>query len=307
VKPPDDGWDRDERDALEQMRDELDALRVRHPNAPPLDLLRAARQDALPSDLQAAAGQRLKADAWSRALVEGLDDADVTLSGADQDRLLARIKKDAGRAPERAASRGWLQPALAAAALVAVVAGAWAIRSGLQQPPPASAPQAEQTVAVKTPEPPRFELPFDKPDVTLSMAALTWRGGGSENQLLVDLKPGLDAFRQGDYAKAEREFAALEGRYPKSVEVFFYGAIARLFLNQPPQAAASLQRAGDLADETFAPRIAWYRAIAEQRAGHTADARARLDSICRGSGAYSAQACDARDKLDAATKSPNAR
>ena len=48
MKPPRDGWDADEREALQDVEEELDALRTRHDHDPPLDLLRAGHQDALP-------------------------------------------------------------------------------------------------------------------------------------------------------------------------------------------------------------------------------------------------------------------
>jgi hypothetical protein len=307
VKEPTDGWDQDERDALNDLRDELDAVRAHHPHTPPIDLLRAARLDALPPEVQSAAAHRLSSDAWSRALVDGLDDVDAVITSAeDRERLLARIRKDTGRPADRAASRRWFQPAVAAAALVALAAGTWAIWPGSQQPPAPLPSKPEQTVAVTT-QAPVFELPLDKPEITLSLASLTWRGEGKENRLLTDLKPALDAFRQGDYSKADAEFAALEARYPKAVEVFFYGGVARLFSNDAQRAAAALTRAAAVADDTFAPQVDWYRAVADQRAGNLPATRTRLESLCRGATARAAQACDALKKLSPPAGSPDAR
>jgi hypothetical protein len=140
---------------------------------------------------------------------------------------------------------------------------------------------------------------------------LTWRGGGSggsgsgrsggsDNQLLADLKGPLDAFRNGDYARADRAFSALESRYPSAVEVFFYGGVSRLFVNDPARAITALTKAADLADTTFAPRAAWYLAIAEERAGQRPRARARLDELCRGTSNRAAPACAAVTRIDAA-------
>ena len=131
-------------------------------------------------------------------------------------------------------------------------------------------------------------------------------GGGSDNQLLADLKGPLDGFRNNDYARADRAFAALESRYPNAVEVFFYGGVSRLFVNDPQRAIAALTRAAALADTTFAPRTAWYLAIAEERAGHLSRARARLDELCRGTSDRAAPACAAVTRIDASA-APHAR
>jgi len=205
----------------------------------------------------------------------------------------------------------WYRPALAAAALVAIAASAWIAFRGptpasVERQTPREHPPAEKGgAAVATP--PVWLVPLDKPDVTLSLAALTWRGGGdgSGNQLLADLKEPLDGFRNNDYARADRAFAALESRYPNAVEVFFYGGVSRLLVNDPRRAVVALTRAADLADATFAPRVAWYLAIAEERAGHLPRARARLDELCRGTSDRAAQACAAVTRIDASAP-PNA-
>ena len=90
------------------------------------------------------------------------------------------------------------------------------------------------------------------------------------------------------------------------MEVFFYGGVSRLFVNDPQRAIAALTRAADLADTTFAPRTAWYLAIAEERAGHLSRARARLDELCRGTSDRAAQACAAVKRIDASA-APHAR
>ena len=198
---------------------------------------------------------------------------------------------------------------------MAVAAAAWIAFRGPtlapgDRPIPREHPPAETSSAAVT-TPPAWQVPLDKPDVTLSLAALTWRGGGrsgsgSDNQLLADLKGPLDSFRNNDYARADRAFAALESRYPNAVEVFFYGGVSRLFVNDPQRAIAALTRAAALADTTFAPRTAWYLAIAEERAGHLSRARARLDELCRGTSDRAAPACAAVTRIDASA-APHAR
>lgn len=298
MKTPADGWDRDEREALEGLEGELESLRQRHAGEVPLELLRAARHDALPPDLQTDAAARLATDAWSRALVEGLDDAEASFGPEDQARVLRGIQRAARQDESRASSPiawTWLRPVLAGAATVAIVGVVWLWRGN---EPPARTPPAQpegQTAAAR-PAAPRFEIPLEKPDVMLSAAALTWRGA-AENPLLVDLKPAVDAFRQGDYTSAARQFAALENRYPNAIEVFYYGGVSRLFVNDTTGAVASLGRAAALADEVFAPHVTWYRAIAEQRAGRENTARAQLSALCAGSSARAARACEALKQL----------
>jgi predicted Zn-dependent protease len=320
MKAPADGWDAEERDAIDELRDELETLRARHRDDPGIALLRAARHEVLPPGLQQAAHDLLLNDAWSRTLVDGLDDAEPSLDKQAEDRLLARVRRD-GQLAQQDHWPGrqrwtWYRPALATAAVVAIAAAAWfAFRgptSAPGEPPiPRAQPPTEASRAAAT-TPPAWRVPLDKPDVTLSLAALTWRGGDSDsgsggrrsaNQLLADLKDPLDSFRNNDYARADRAFAALESRYPNAVEVFFYGGVSRLFVNDPQRAITALTRAATLADTTFAPRAAWYLAIAEERTGDLSRARARLDGLCRGSSDRAAQACAAVTRIDASAAS----
>jgi hypothetical protein len=295
---PDDGWDRDERQAIEELGEELETVQARHQHDPDISLLRAARHQALPSELLASVEHRLSTDPWTRALVDGLDEAEPTLTSDDEGRLLARLHRDIGQSGRHGRSWAWLRPALAAAALTAVAVTFWMMFRGGSQIPHVPARSPDESAVAGPTEPTRFLLPLDKPEVMISLSALTWRGEGSGNQLLADLKRPLDAFREGDYARADREFTALEPRYPNAVEVFFYGGVSRLFLDEPQRADASLARAGELADATFAPHIAWYRAIAEQRVGNLAGARVRLEELCRGTGNRSGRACNAVREID---------
>lgn len=323
MKAPADGWDDEERAAIDELRDELETVQTRHRDDPEIALLRAARHTVLPPDLQQAADDRLLNDAWSRTLADGLEGVEPSLDKHAEDQLLARIRRDGLLAQTDHQKHHqtdrrrwtWLRPALASAALVAVAATAWIAFRGLtlapgDRPIPREHPSAATSSAAVSP-PPAWQVPLDKPDVTLSLAALTWRGSrsgsgrDSDNQLLADLKAPLDAFRNNDYARADRAFAELESRYPNAVEVFFYGGVSRLFVNDPQRATAALTRAAALADATFAPRTAWYLAIAEERAGDLPRARARLDDLCRGTSDRAAPACAAVTRIDASA--PHAR
>jgi hypothetical protein len=305
MKPPADGWDRDEREAIDELQDELTSLQARHRGDPSLELLRAARHDALPPELQAAAERRLADDAWSRTLVEGLDDGAMVhpgLSAEHEDEILARMKKGAS-APRKTAAWTWRPLLVGGAAAAAVIAAVWLVRPASDNPGSIVAPQPQSTTADERTTP-RFVLALDKPDITLSLKALTWRKAGDGNTLLTDLKQPLDAFRRGDYRAADRDFAALESRYPDAVEVFFYGGISRLFLEDPTRAVPAFERASVLADDTFASRVGWYRAVAEERAGNVVEARRQLEVVCRTGGERAKTACDALPQLDS---TPHAR
>jgi TolA-binding protein len=297
MKTPADGWDREEREALEPMKAELAAARARHAADPPLELLRAAHADALPPDLQARVSAHLAESDWSRALVDGASDVDHVLSAADADRLLTRIKRSAE--PRRSWSfsnvRLWA-PLAAAAATVAIVAGVWSQWRTTVPGAPVIAPAAPQTVIARN-EPARFELPLDKPDVKVSVAALTWRGPSGAASLVDDLAPALDAYRQSDYTRAAQGLEGVGRRYPSSIEAPFYRGVSLLFLNDPAGAIVELKKAERMKDAAFAPDVTWYLAVAEQRSGDTAAARAHLDALCRGTSARTPAACDAMKRL----------
>ena len=142
-----------------------------------------------------------------------------------------------------------------------------------------------------------FTLPLDKPDVKLTATALVLRSDGRNASFVDQIAPAINAYRANNYAEADKQFAALESRYSKSVEIAFYRGIARLFLNDASGAVQRLQAARRLDDETFAPDIAWYLAVAHERAGQRTRARAELDTLCKGASAYASQACEAAARL----------
>jgi hypothetical protein len=291
MKSPRDGWDADEREVLALIGDELGELAARHARDLPLGMLRAGAHDALPADLQPELTAYLADSAWSRALVEGIDAVKPSLSAADEDRLLARLQERATEQRGRTVWWKWLAPALAGSALAVLVLALWISRHPAS--PPSAVPIERPREEGSAPRVAGMRLPLEQPEVILSTAALTWRGAVAGNQLLADLKPAIDAFRKADYPLADREFAALEQRYPGAVEVFYYGGVSRLFLDDPEGAIVRLDKARDLADAAFASEVDWYRAIAEQRAGRPAEMRALLNALCRGTSTRAVRACEA--------------
>ena len=277
-------WDREERQALAGLEDQIDAMRRRHVGDPPLELLRAARADALPEDLQTSVSEHLAASAMSRTLADGPGDDAPALSDDDQERLLARIMKEARTESAPPSAWRWLRPVLVGSGIVAVASLVWMVSKRTEVGERLGPPDTQVVLALPPAAPP-FLLPFEKPDVRLGMAALTWRGSSPStsddgNQLLADLKPGLDAYRRNDYAAANRELSALANRYPGTIEILFYQGVSRLFLNDYAGAIAAFDAADAVGDRTFAGDVAWFRAVAEQRSGNEAQARARLDAIC---------------------------
>jgi len=301
-------WDREEREALSGLEDQLDAMRRRHVNDPPVEILRAAHADALPEDLQTAVTDHLAASAMSRTLAEGLGDDTPALSRDEQDRLLARIMKDARKESAPASAWGWLRPVLVGSGIVAIASLVWVVSKTTEVGEPLGPPETQVVVNLPPAAPP-FLLPFDKPDVRLGMGALTWRGSSPTttddgNQLLADLKPGLDAYRQNDYATANRELTALATRYPGTIEILFYQGVSRLFLEDYTGATAAFDAADAIGDATFASDVSWYRAVAEQRSGNVAQARTHLDAICSAQGADAARACVALEQLSKVSANP---
>lgn len=298
MKQPDD-WDPDERDAVTDLQEELNAMRARHAGDPPLALLRAARGEALPEPLQARIIQHLSESAWSRTLVEGADAAEVSLTPSEEQQILDRVQsQNAGASSPLRWNRFWI-PALAAvgAAVLLVVVFGRIDRAVPSIEPPAATATAPAVPAPAVPSP-SFAVALSKPDIKLNPAAFAFRGVENEKQFFADLKRALDAFRESDYARADREFAGLAPRYPKSVEVAFYQGVSRIYLNDLEGADRSLAAAEQLNDASFGFEVMWYRAIVDGRAGRTASARTRLDTLCRdGSFVRQAQACESARQL----------
>jgi hypothetical protein len=214
------------------------------------------------------------------------------LGREDEDRLLARVEREARSAEAGPTVRSWRWGLALAAATVVLAAGAiWVLgRDGNGGTRP------ESTVAVATLAP-VFHLPLERPELKLSPSALAWRAPGGENTLLADLKPAFDAFRAGDDRRADQAFSALSAKYPGSVEIALYQGVARLFVGDVPGAIVSLTTAERLADRSLAWDVGWYRAVADERAGNVAAARARLTAMCAPAAARGRPACEALARL----------
>jgi hypothetical protein len=152
-------------------------------------------------------------------------------------------------------------------------------------------------------------LPFDKPEVRLSAAALVWRGEstGAGAAYLADLKPGLDAYRASDYGRADAALAALRPRYPTVVEPPFYQGASRLLAGDAAGAIEPLTEAARVADDAFASDVTLLLAAAEQRTGRTEAARARLRRGCTPADPRTARVCASLAQFDRAVPAPLAK
>ena len=291
----DEDWDADERAALAPVRGELEALRLRHRSDPPIELLRAAKADVLPDAVRDAANEHLDASAWSRALLDGAEEAaDLSFDAESRRRLQSEIRRRVSTdASSRSHSRVWLwMPAIGVAALLIVAVSVY------RPSRPPAAVTSRETPSANSPSRTGFRLPLDKPDVKFTEAALVVRGEKNDRVRFVDaVAPAVTAYRGGDYAGAATAFAALEGAYPRSVEVAFYLGVSRLFLSDYAGAITALQAARRVDDGSFGANIGWYLAVAEERMGRKADASAELGTICRGTSDLAPRACQAAESL----------
>ncbi len=304
MSQPRDGWDADERDALDGLEGELAEIRRRHQDDPSLAVLRAAEADALPPEEQARVARHLQESAWSRTVIDGLRDTGVDdrLDEHSVDRLFTRITREAratSAPPARRRTNAGLIVgglALAATVLVAVVVSRPDQDAAIvpREAPPAATPSAPR------PEP---VITYTKPDVKLSPSALTWRGAPDANPFLRDLAPAFRAYRAGDYVSAAAEFEQLATVYPDAIEVRFYEGVSLMLGGNHRAAIRPLEAAARLKSGTFADDVTWFLAVARQRAGH-AEARDNFAALCRGTSSHAAAACAAVTQLDAAPSSP---
>ncbi|MGH9142923.1 MAG: tetratricopeptide repeat protein [Vicinamibacterales bacterium] len=292
----DQDWDGEEREAFAPIRDELEVIRRRHRSDPPIGLLRAAQADVLPDAVGDAATEHLERSAWSRALLDGANEAaDGSFDAASRRRIRAEIQRRQSSAPS-SRPRLWIwAPALGLAALLIV---AVSINRPSRSPAPVHSgetPQTTPTASSRT----AFHLPLDKPEVKFTEAALVVRGEKNQRVRFVDaVAPGVKAYRGGDYAEAATSLAGLEAAYPRSVEVPFYLGVSRLFLSDYAGAITALQAARRVDDGSFTANIGWYLAVAEERAGRKADATGELRTICRGTSEFRSRACQAAEALE---------
>jgi hypothetical protein len=279
----------------------IEALRRERRACPPATAISAAAAGALPDDEQRMVDAHVATCHLCRDLQADFERIEpAELDAGSQHRILVNVRRRA-EAANRPSPFGWriLVPVSVGFAVLVLIAVAWR-RPG---PVPAGPTPGSRAVAVAQPAvpPPSAEKPpaaapgpaLEKPEIKLSILALTWRGAADGRGFAEEIAPALDAFRSDRFDEAARALGALAPRYPTSVEVPYYEGVSLLFLGRPADAVGQLRRARRLADATFAPDIDWYLGVALYRAGHATEARARFASICRGAGPYATRACGA--------------
>ncbi|MGE5244074.1 MAG: tetratricopeptide repeat protein [Betaproteobacteria bacterium] len=281
------------------MRQELDVLAARRRDDPPPAVLRAARADALPEPLQTAAAAALERSAWSRTLVDGADAAEAELDTETAARILAHVRRSASG---KRRGRGMLippavwRPLLSVAAAVILVSVIVYLRQA-RRPGAPTAQAGGPAVAAGGTTTPAYRLPLDPPAIKLTAMALVVRSNDRTGAFVDDVAPAFDAYRARDYRTAVADFVRVQPRYPASVEIPFYLGVSRLLLNDPRGAVEALDQAHRVTDDTFRADVAWYLAVAHERAGNLRAARGELDALCGGTSAYATKACEASAKF----------
>jgi predicted Zn-dependent protease len=140
---------------------------------------------------------------------------------------------------------------------------------------------------------------IDPLPVTLALSSLDASRGASQATHAPprDLVDALVTYQHGEYAKAAEQLAAVTRVHPDAPDAWLYLGVARLMADRPADAIAPLERAARAAADARIDAIAWYLATAEQRTGQADRARARLENLCGGTGAFHTPACDALHAL----------
>lgn len=290
-----------ERELAVRLGTPLERLRAQRAHCPPLETVRALSGDALPKQVKAELEQHIEQCASCRMLSTDLHDDELTAATpAEAQRIRARLNagmEEGGKATsatarsQQAAGRSYwvllLRPALVVAAVVLLFV--WIGRMGIREPatpPIAQVPPPAATIPAV--------LLLEMPEIRMGPATvLLSRGEQSGQQYLKDLAPALEAYRAADYAQAAGQFAALEPKHPKGIEVFFYGGVSRLHAKQNGDAIRLLEKVRALHDPDFDDEASWYLGLAHHRAGDTAAARGQFERLCAGKSEFSSRACEA--------------
>jgi tetratricopeptide (TPR) repeat protein len=288
-----------ERDLVARLGAPLEQVRARCADCPPPASVRAFAMGTMPDEMAATVRRHVASCEICAAIAADLNDDELTaVTAGEAQRIRARVTAGVQDSPRAAVavrpSRrgfGWrlavLGPALAAAA--ALVLFIWTGRTRVPSTPVstvAEAPPAAPTIPAA--------LQLDMPELRISAAAvLVTRGEGGSEPYLKDLAAPFDAYRAGKYADAARLLAALETKYPKATEVFFYGGVCRLHEQDTDEALRRFEHARALGEPEFAAEVSFYRALALHRAGRVEAARTEFDRLCAAKGEFQTRACEA--------------
>ena len=283
-------FDPDEREAM--GKPPFAAAREGNRACPSPSVLRAAGMGLLPAPLAARVEQHVAACGLCRQLARDLAELpDVEVEPGEAASIDAAVRARTRRSPRALVWRG-----MAAAAMVAVAAGAAflarearldvrtpAVAAPPSTPAAARAVRPSPLVAVKLPAPPEAGV-------------LVWRGAPVD-EYEVALADALRPYSENDFPRAARELERLTGRFPSRPDGWLYLGVTSLLRDDPARAVPALERAVALATGAKQTDAQWYLAIAERQAGRPADALAIVGQLCQTDNPYRAQACLAEREL----------
>ena len=279
-----------------RLRQHGEALRAERAGCPHPELLFARQSEALDAELRHRLDAHLSTCARCRQLADDVDSLDLSEpDAAVEQRVLARLG-----GTTRAGRSGLLS--LAAGLLLASGIGVtwWYSRSvtPVAERPAASQAAAEspQMQEASTPVAALWIITPAPVRVPLSSLGVP-RGGDGPAADGLALVEALGPYQMGDYVAAIARLSAVVRDYPESGEARFYLGVSQLMAGQAEPAIASLDIAATRLPAARQAEAEWYRATAEQRAGRTDQARARVHALCAGPGDFHAQACAAEASL----------
>jgi hypothetical protein len=297
MRRPDD-FDEHDESLPPELETELERFAARHRGDPSFAVLRAAEADALTQEVSASVANGIAASRWQQSIVRGGTSAaeDADMDEVASARLLARIHRDAA-ARDAGARRTKRGAALALAGVAAAAVLAVTTMIVRRDAVPSAVVVEAPPVAVATVAPPAFRIPLEAAPMKLTPRALVLRSDAGQPSFVDDVAPAFDAYRGGQYQAAADAFARLRTRYRDSVEIAFYLGVSRLMTGDIDGARAALGDARAMNDATFADDVAWYLAVADERAGNLSSARTAMAALCAGAGELATRACSAASAL----------
>ena len=281
-----------------RLRQHGEVLRAERDGCPHPELLFARQSEALDADVRDRILAHVATCLACRRLADDFEGLGLAEPDAEVEaRVLARVT-----ASPRRGYAGLI--ALAAGLLVASGLGVtWWYSRGTA--PTSAPPVASQTPAVPapTPTPPPAAVvalwtitpaPVRLPLSSLGVPRSGGAGATPDGDVLV---AALAPYQLGDYAGAIERLSAVVRDFPESGEAHFYLGVSYLMSGDAMQAADSLDHAISRLPGARRAEAEWYRATAEQRAGRTDEARARVRVLCAQPGDYQADACAAEASL----------
>ena len=281
-----------------RLRQHGEALRAERDGCPHPELLFARQSEALDADVR---------DRIRRACrdVPGLPTFGRGLRRTRPGRAGCRGRGARARASDRVAASRARGPALAGRRAPCGIGPRRHLVVHARQRPTSAPPVASQApaVPVATPAPPPGAVvalwTITPAPVRLPLSSLgVPRSGGTGATPSGDvLVAALAPYQLGDYTGAVARLSAVVRDFPESGEAHFYLGVSYLMAGDAIRAVDSLDHATSRLPEARRAEAEWYQATAEQRAGRTDEARARVRVLCAQPGEHQADACAAEASL----------